>query len=598
MAGWNGTGSQGASFTSGPDDTQWYYLDSASAVLGTVLGHCIMLDDNGEIKSQMTGNGSPITVTLTINGVSASAVVSNVVGVTEGSSGNVYPVSAGQSYTFTFPSGAIKVDANTTVSGSASWSGVLSCSTGGNLGFSPSWRSEPKLVPVTRTVTLNANGGRFSNGYTTRSSSGTAMLMPGSTGPVSVNFGGEEPTWANHRFLGWYTAPVGGSKLTSTSVTLYGDATYYAHWSTYLTFDLDGGDYSFPEYWVELGGSINILNAIPIRPGFDFHSWYDDSTGLSYAPGAQYTFEVPKTLRARWVRRSISVEVYNNLISSQPQTHVVSFGQNIRLIPEQSQDKFRFVGWDTDEASSGIMKSQKINCLWDVADYWKRISGKWSRGFKPSANYVTYIYNGSIHTEFVEYGQDCLHPSITPIKDGCTFLGWTLDRATAQIETEAVMNAEPLLFYAVWEYPDITIPETAYLVSGSSGSVLGNTVIQINNERFSRITGSVIAECNNVPNAQTGSNYVYLMYTNRSYSNELISLTLGKQVVTLRGYRGAGSAGMIEDTTTIGYGGRAVEVEFDIPLEEVGYLVIAGGPNLVSDSITATFTCHGRRVTG
>ena len=40
----------------------------------------------------------------------------------------------------------------------------------------------------------------------------------------------EQPTMTGYTFDGWYTEPVGGSKVT-TSTVFTSDATIYAHWT-------------------------------------------------------------------------------------------------------------------------------------------------------------------------------------------------------------------------------------------------------------------------------------------------------------------------------------------------------------------------------
>lgn len=591
MAGWNATGSQSVSFTSGGDSNYWYILKGATATLGSAKGECY------EVSTGRSANGSggPITVNLTINGVTASVVVNNAVSTTEDSNGNKYPVSAGTTYTFTFPS-EIKVDASTVVSGGASWGGVLACDSGGSPVFSPIWATELKLVPVTRTVTLNANGGSCSNGSGTKTISNTAMLMPGSTGPVDVNWSNESASRSGgYNFLGWFTAPSGGTRVYPGTVTLYADVTYYAHWSTHLSFDLAGGDYSFPQLWGELGSSTRIPSSIPTRPGFEFKGW---SNGAS--PGSSHTFSSPTTITAQWEKKTITVNVYD-LFTSQlvESSHTLKFGDTLSLLPKSSRDKFRFVGWDTDEHLSGLMKSQNINYLWDVADYMKYLSGRWAKGFKPSSNYVTYLYDGQIHTVFLEVGEDCLNPDITPTKSGCEFLGWTLDPITAEIETSLVMESAPLLLYAVWRYHDMEITDINVVIDASiSDAIIGTSIFGALNYRYDKVTITVSASCGNIEEAKSGSNYVYLMYTDTNYNNQIIALTLGKQVTPIRGYRGAGSAGMIEDSTLPGYDGQEIEVTFNIPVEGDGFITAACGPNFTSNELVVNAKLHGRVVTG
>lgn len=590
MAGWNGTGSQGVSFQSGGDADYWYILKGATATLGSAKGECYQVSTG----RKATGSGAPITVTLTINGVSASVVVSNVVSTTEDSNGNKYPVSAGTTHTFTFNS-EIKVDASTVVSGAATWSGVLACDSGGSPVFSPIWEQELKLVPVTRTITLNANGGSCSNGSGTKTISNTAMLMPGSTGPVEVDWSNESASRSGYNFLGWFTAPSGGTRVYPGKTTLYSDVTYYAHWSTYLSFNLDGGDYSFPQLWGEVGTGTRIPSSIPTKPGFEFTGW---SGGKK--PGDSHTFSSPTTLTAQWKRKTVIVNIYDLFTSeSVESSHTLEFGDSLSLLPKSSKDKFRFVGWDTDEHLSGIMKSQNINYLWDVADYMKYLSGRWARGFKPSSNFVTYLYDGNIHTVFLEVGQDCLNPDITPTKSGCEFLGWTLDPVTPEVETSLVMESAPLLLYAVWRYHDQELSDMNVEVSAStSDAIIGKSVFGTLNYRYDKVTVHISASCGNIEGAKSGSNYVYLMYTDTNYNEQIIALTLGKQVTSIRGYRGAGSAGMIEDSTLPGYGGQEIEVTFNIPVEGNGFITAACGPNFASNELVVNAKLHGRVVTG
>lgn len=597
MAGWNAQRNVGLSFTAPNTPNYEHTLVSVTGNLGTVNGTCYEASTG---QGPYSHNGSPITVTVSLNGVSSSAVVSTVCNTTENTStGDRYPTSSGSSVTFNF--GNITVDSGVTISGNATWgSGILACSSGGSLGLSPVWSSRPKLVPVTRTVTLNANGGTFKDGTKSKSASNTAMLNPGSSGPVTVNFSGlGTPTWSDHKFLGWYTSASGGG-LASSPVTLYSDVTYYAHWSTKLNFNMNGGDYEFPEYWIKLGDSIKLPTSIPIRSGFDFHSWYDDITRQSYAPGDTFTFEKPTTLRARWVRRQCDVYVYNNLVTQPAEHHQVLFGDTIELFPGVSEDKTRFVGWDTDEHVTGICKSQNINYLWDITDFFRRINGSWDSGFNRSANFVRYIYDNNIHTEFVEHGHDCLNPNIVPTKDECEFLGWSLSPESTTVESTLVMESKPLILYAVWKYDDEILTEQSYQVyalPARSSSAVGQTILVADGTTIEKISITVSAECENIEGATSGSNYIYLLRTSQVYNYEPIVLSEGKQIEMIRGCRGSAS-GMTEDSTARGYQGQLVTLEFEIPKDEKGYITLAGGPDLVVDKISISFVCTGRKVTG
>lgn len=68
------------------------------------------------------------------------------------------------------------------------------------------------------TIGLDAMGG----------SSSTVALSTGLNGRLTAL--PEQPTMEGYTFDGWYTEPVGGSKI-STSTVFTGDTTVYAHWT-------------------------------------------------------------------------------------------------------------------------------------------------------------------------------------------------------------------------------------------------------------------------------------------------------------------------------------------------------------------------------
>ena len=71
---------------------------------------------------------------------------------------------------------------------------------------------------TTFTIGLDAMGGSCSVVAVTTNLSGKLNALP------------EQPTLEGYTFDGWYTEPVGGSKI-STSTVFTGDTTVYAHWT-------------------------------------------------------------------------------------------------------------------------------------------------------------------------------------------------------------------------------------------------------------------------------------------------------------------------------------------------------------------------------
>lgn len=115
---------------------------------------------------------------------------------------------------------------------------------------------EPDVTPTPQpieehTVQFLKFEGSISCYYKTTVKSGTVITMP------------EPPTWENHIFLGWFTDPNGGTKVTSLTVTK--DVTLYAHWA----WDQENG----VENVTLAGGDTDILSV-----------WYDEvSTPVDFS---------------------------------------------------------------------------------------------------------------------------------------------------------------------------------------------------------------------------------------------------------------------------------------------------------------------------
>ena len=91
------------------------------------------------------------------------------------------------------------------------------------------------------TVTFDPNGGTLNEDETSKS------VMPGDAyGALPT------PTRDSHHFSGWYTAPVGGTKVDeNTVVTELDDHTLYAHWTYYHEHCVCGGTFNHTHENVE-----------------------------------------------------------------------------------------------------------------------------------------------------------------------------------------------------------------------------------------------------------------------------------------------------------------------------------------------------------
>ncbi len=89
------------------------------------------------------------------------------------------------------------------------------------------WLDQMKWTPSGYVeVVFDANGGKFSNGATTKKVAN----------PKQGNLWGKlyMPSMSGQVFVGWYTAKSGGTLITSSTVVPTASTTYYAHWTPRL----------------------------------------------------------------------------------------------------------------------------------------------------------------------------------------------------------------------------------------------------------------------------------------------------------------------------------------------------------------------------
>ena len=79
------------------------------------------------------------------------------------------------------------------------------------------------------------------------------------------------PTRANYAFQGWYTAPVGGTKISSTTTVPAANTTYYAHW-TYCNYtEYKGTTTTVVKYYSTLADALSgVTSGNTIKPLLDF----------------------------------------------------------------------------------------------------------------------------------------------------------------------------------------------------------------------------------------------------------------------------------------------------------------------------------------
>jgi uncharacterized repeat protein (TIGR02543 family) len=141
----------------------------------------------------------------------------------------------------------------------------------------------------TYTVSFDSNGG-------SAVASKTAKYYTKITAPKA-------PTRTGYRFTGWYTLPVGGTKIDFGKFKVRADATQYAHWSinTYtVKFHSNGGS-AVASKTAQYNTAITAPKA-PTRRGYTFAGWYTLATGGIMIDFATFKVIANTTLYAQWTK--------------------------------------------------------------------------------------------------------------------------------------------------------------------------------------------------------------------------------------------------------------------------------------------------------
>ena len=197
------------------------------------------------------------------------------------------------------------------------------------------------------TVTWNANGGTVSPASTTKTHGSTLGALPTPTRASTTEY--------SYTFAGWFTAASGGTQI-STTTTVTGNVTYYAHWtatkrSYTATFNGNGGSTPSPssitkEYNTALG-------TLPTcsRTGYTFLGWY---TAYSGGTKISTTTVVTKdiTYYAQWSINSYTLTFNPNGGTVTPTSKDLEYNSAYGTLPtptraSDAQYTYTFAGWYT-----------------------------------------------------------------------------------------------------------------------------------------------------------------------------------------------------------------------------------------------------------
>ena len=159
--------------------------------------------------------------------------------------------------------------------------------------FNVNWVS---TSPKTIKVTFNANGGKASVSIKNFEQGKAYGALPACTR-------------ANYKFLGWYTAKSGGTKVTAaTKAPAKAAQTLYAHWESTVikvSFNANGGKVSTKAKNLTRGKAYGTL-PVPTRAKCFFLGWYTaKSGGTKVTAATKAPAKAAQTLYAHWAVASI-----------------------------------------------------------------------------------------------------------------------------------------------------------------------------------------------------------------------------------------------------------------------------------------------------
>ena len=201
-------------------------------------------------------------------------------------------------------------------------------------------------VPTTCTVVFSANGGTCSTS-TKQYVNGSVL----STLPTAARVG--------YEFLGWFTAAVGGTQVTATTVVTE-DVTFYAHWTpvgySISYAGVKGGVNLNPtSYTIEDAITFSALGDVT---GYRFTGW----SPRSIARGTTGN----KTVAAQYAPIVYSISYVNTMGAANPNPASYTIESAVTFAALPDVEGWRFVGWSFAGISRGNTGDVTVSANWEA----------------------------------------------------------------------------------------------------------------------------------------------------------------------------------------------------------------------------------------
>ena len=209
-----------------------------------------------------------------------------------------------------------------------------------------------------QTVTFDANDG----------GAGAVVAKPTAKYDIGGNYSMfETPTWGERVFLGWFDAPVYGTRVkVGDVVTQDSERKLYAHWLQTVKFDKNADDAECRKDQTScVIGETYSGFVTPTRERYDFVGWFDaPEGGTRLTHDTTVTPDSERTLYAHW--RAARQTVHFNANGDEGATcsraeKLYAMDGNYSPIMTASWEGHKFLGWfDAPEGGNRVLKTDAV----------------------------------------------------------------------------------------------------------------------------------------------------------------------------------------------------------------------------------------------
>jgi len=274
-----------------------------------------------------------------------------------------------------------------------------------------------------------------------------------------------------YQFLGWYTEPEGGEKITESTLIPVGGATYYAHWNTYtLILDPNGGEGE--RVTVTLGPNENyrFSDKTFTRDGYILCAWNKspDGTDMQYEMGVN-KWGYPQSywniagnapsiiVYAQWTKDSDYATIS---FDSQGGSEVlpISFKKGARIwkgdLPDSIRDGYTFITWRIGSVNGSAVANSDSRYDYDKTEikYDRTFYAEWKKN--PTVTFDDGYSSALIQREMKYNDWIGTLPAVRMTAGNYqTFIGWfTEPSGGIQISDNSVRVTEDVTYYAHWSW--------------------------------------------------------------------------------------------------------------------------------------------------